>query len=257
MDIYTYCSYRGSRKGFQFCHFSSIQKDKVQSLLSSELSGKSDIINEEFKNWCENESEWNLVFKKTENKNRFLLMVHQLEKSKINRGPADCHENSTESDFYMSLCFSGSLNEIEKYFRYFLKSYKNDGFRSIYNRLENTLSKSDDLLRYIIDTKEFNQIIINEVQRESFETSEIDDKDIIIKILSRIKNSSDSYYSANRIKKYQESIKKRKSNIDDLVQKKINFHELSDDIILLIAYSSFETSKKTHIRIDYEYVWGY
>ena len=84
---------------------------------------------------------------KENKKDKFLLMVGQLEKSRelekriqIKRGNSNDNLNSLDSDYYMTLGFLGSSQEIKKLTVFMMKEYMKDGYRSLFNRLEGTIN---------------------------------------------------------------------------------------------------------------------
>ena len=157
MRVFTYCSCRSSRYGFQYCHFTSDSKEKKQSLLSSELS-ESKSVNAEFIKWCEKYNGWQLVLLQNSQKTNYLLMVGQLEKSrelekqiKKSRGEPVSNDNGLDSEYYMTLGFLGNAVEIKKLAVFLLKEYKKDGYCELFDKLEKTIRKTEDSTRYEIE----------------------------------------------------------------------------------------------------------
>lgn len=260
MRIYTYCSYRGSHYGYQYSSFNYDSKGSVKSMLSEEMHGHNKKIPGEFIKWCENKNGWQLVLEKVPNKDKYLIMVGQLEKSREfekkkrkskSGGETDFDENSLDSDFYMTFGFYGTAVEIKPLIVYLLKQYK-DGFRELFNKLEETIKKSEDAKRYEIDTSLFNGIF------SSLDVHEppIKKNSILGSIVRRIK-APDIYLSVDRAKDKKESLQIRNKNVDKCVELLSNIEGFSEHILLLIAYedfSYFNKCDKVNIRIDYEYL---
>lgn len=263
MFVFTYCSYRSSRYGYQYCNFTSNSKEKKQSLLSSELS-KCNSVNAKFIEWCENFNGWQLALQQLINKESYLLMIGQLEKSRELEKKIEKHkgrliqdENSLDSDYYITIGWLGNGEEMQRLSVFLLEEYKKDGYRDLFNRLEHTISKTNDATRYEIDTESFNAIFTNipEVNTVSVTTN---NRTGFWKMITRKGTSSSEIYlswaDAQR-KKEQRSM--RKKNIDKCISAISNFDNLIGKVPLLIAYDYFSIDAKINIRIDYEYLWSY
>lgn len=261
MDIFTYCSCRSSRYGYQYCCFTSECTDTKLSFLSSELS-ECKVRSEEFVKWCENYNGWQLALI-SKNKDKHLLMVGQLEKSRElekkiqkKKGNLNFDENSLDSDYYMTLGFLGSSKEIKRVTVFMLQEYKNDGFRNLFNRLEGTIRKTDDAARYEINTKKFNSIFSSIPDVSSTDRNSSVINGLFGKMVYKV-SSSDTYLSHIKAKSQNIPLYMRKKNIEKCIETISNFNDLSGITPLLIAYDYFRLDTKINIRIDYEYLWNY
>lgn len=263
MLVFTHCSCRSSRYGYQYSYFPSDSKEKKQSLLFSELS-ESNSINAEFIKWCENYNGWQLALWQSSGKEKYLLMVGQLEKSRElekkiqkKRGVPISNENSLDSDYYMTIGWLGDAEEIKRLTVFLLKEYKKDGYRDLFNRLELTIRKSSDAERYEIDTESFNAIFASIPEVSVVSPNPHNSRTIFLEMMARKVTSSEIYLSCANAQKKQEPLSIRKKNIDKCISIISNFDRLSGKVPLLIAYDYFSVDSKIDIRIDYEYLWFY
>lgn len=249
MQIFTYCSYKNSRNGFQYAKFRS----NVGHIIKSEIKTPKGNISSEFRefvNWCENITDWQLVVERVPHAEKYLVMVGQLEKSrKLNE------TGKKDSDFYMTLGFSGSFEEIKPIAIYLLKAYNEDGFRSLFDKLENTISKSDDAMTYKIDAKKFNKIFPK--VRTVSTGKDVKKLEKLIKTVQKTVQQLDTnrYLTVKRAKAQQEDLKTRKHNIDMCVERLKTMENFSKGVLLIIAYSDSQINEQinAYIRIDYEY----
>jgi Holliday junction resolvase len=266
MLIFTYCSCRSLHYGYQYCRFSSEDTEKKLSFLSSELSElpERERIPKEFIKWCENFNGWQLALRKSPNKEQYLLMVGQLEKSrelekKIKKwtGDRNFDENSLDSDYYMTLGFLGSLKEIKRLAVYMLKQYKLDGFSSLFDNLENTIRKTDDATRYEINTHSFNSIFDALPEVSSAISNNSKTNNLFDKIVQKVVTSTDTYLSVSNAKRQNTPLYMKRKNIDKCIETISGLEKLTGITPLLIAYDYFKVDTRINIRIDYEYLWNY
>lgn len=253
MRIYTYCSCRSSRYGYQYASFDSDSTDIARSMLSSE---RCDVISEEFTKWCEDRSGWQLVLERGVGGDKYLLMAGQLEKSKElekkerkRRGETDFNENHLDSDFYMTLGFLGTASEIKPVAMFLLEQYEDDGFRELFNRLEKIIRKAWDAARYEINTAEFNTVFVD------LESPAPPKSVFLSKAVRRIKTSPDIRLSVDRARAERETRQARRDNVHRCIKLLPNMEGFSERILLLIAYDCFRISDQVNIHIDYEYLW--
>ena len=261
MLIFTYCSCKSSHYGYQYCYFTSNCSDNKLSFLSSELS-ECNAISKEFIKWCENISGWQLVLRKSQTKEKYLLMVGQLEKSrelkkKIQKtnGNLNFDENSLDSDYYMTLGFLGSSQEIKGLTFFMMREFKKDGFQSLFNRLEDTIRKTDDATRYEINTKSFNSIFADLPDVSSPQNVSLKPNTLISKMINKVSTYKDTYLSkalSKGIPKYE-----KRKNFDKCINMISDIDNLPGMTPLLIAYDYFRADTRINIRIDYEYLWNY
>lgn len=266
MLILTYCSCRSSHYGYQYCYFTSECTEKRLSFLSSELSELPECgrIPKEFIKWCENFNGWQLALRKSPNKEQYLLMVGQLEKSrelekKIRKrnGDTNFDENSLDSDYYMTLGFLGSLKEIKNLAVFMLKEYKHDGFRRLFNDLENTIRKTDDATRYEIDTQSFNSVFVALPEVSSVISNNLKINNLLGKMVQKVVASNDMYLSEANAKRQNTPLYMKRKNIDKCIDTISGLEKLTGITPLLIAYDYFKVDTRINIRIDYEYLWNY
>lgn len=258
MQVYTYCSCRSSHYGYQYSSFSSDSKGIVKSMLSGEMS-EHNVISREFIEWCENKSGWQLVLVKNQYKDKYLIMAGQLEKSREleknkrkSRGETNFNENSLDSDFYMTLGFCGTAEEIKQIAVFLLNQYK-DGFCDLFNTLEKTIKKAEDATRYEIDTSIFNPIFRGlSVPLHSSANSK---NSILRNVVHRKKPYPDIRLSVDSAKTKRETLRVRKSHVEKCVELLSNIERFSEHILLLIAYNYFNAGDRANIHIDYEYLW--
>lgn len=264
MLVFTYCSSRSSRYGYQYSYFSSDSTKAVCSFLSSEMSGQT-AISKEFIKWCENYNGWQLALRKSKQKDEYLLMVGQLEKSRelekkiqMKRGNTDLDLNSLDSDYYISLGFLGSSNEIKRITVFMLREYKNDGFRALFNLLEKSIRKIEDATRYEIDTKQFNSIFNNvpAVGPSVTATTNSSFNHPLGRLVRKVVPFG-TYLSLVKAKIHEETLSTRKKRVEKCIDILSNFDNLSGNVPLLIAYDYFKIDAIIDIRIDYEYLWYY
>ncbi len=268
MLVFTYCSYRSSHYGYQYCNFTSDSKEKKQSLLSSELS-KSNLIDVKFIEWCENRNGWQLALQqltnKKNNKGNYLLMIGQLEKSRELEKKIEKHkgmfiqdENNLDSDYYITIGWLGNDEEIQRLSVFLLEEYKKDGYRDLFNRLELTIRKTDDSTRYEIDTKFFNAIFTSIPEVNTVSVKPNNNRTGFWEMMTRkVTSSSEIYLSCANAERNKEVRSMRKKNIDKCISAISNFDNLIGKVPLLIAYDYFIIDAKINIRIDYEYLWSY
>ncbi|MEE5993314.1 MAG: hypothetical protein V3G42_08740 [Oscillospiraceae bacterium] len=260
MKVYTYCSYRSSRYGYQYAMFLANSVDTIRSMLASESAGR---IPEEFMQWCENRSNWQLVLEKTA-KNKYWLMAGQLEKSrrlerkrKLQQEKGFFDENSTDSPFYMTIGFYGTAEEIQPIAANFLIAYQKDGFQALFNQLEKTIQKTKDAEHYLIQAKQFNQLFkglrlpSNAIRRES-------DEDIFKNALKVFKRVPQPFQrlSITQAKEQKITLSERKRQTLNCVRLLSEMENFSESILLLIAYEDFSIDEKVNIHIDYEYLYS-
>lgn len=266
MRVFTYCSCRSSRYGYQYCCFTSDSKEKKRSLLSLKLS-ESNPINAEFIKWCEYYNSWQLALRKLSSRKEYLLMVGQLEKSrelekKIRKRRNDPipNENGFDSDCYITVGWLGNAEEIKRLSVFLLKEYKKDGYRDLFNKLEPTIKRTDNAAGYEIDTESFNAVFadipkVNVVSRKS-DNSRNGFWEIITRKIKPT-SSSEIYLSSADAQRKQELLSMRKKNVEHCISVISDFDSLSGEVPLLIAYDYFSPVYKIDIRIDYEYLWFY
>lgn len=213
----------------------------------------------EFFDWCENKSGWQLVLEKLD-KDNYLVMAGQLEKSRElekkklkSKGETAFDENSLDSDFYMTLGFCGTAEEIKPIAKILLNEFK-DGFCKLFNTLENTIRRSEDAARYEINTEKFNRVFI-ELSVSSLSFSNVPKKSFLGNFIRRFKAYPDIHLSVENATTNNETLTIRKNNIDDCIDLLSNIEDFSDHILLLVAYNYFSISDRVNIHIDYEYLW--
>lgn len=263
MLIFTYCSCRSSRYGYQYSYFSSECTETIYSLLSSELS-ESNAIHKEFIKWCENYSGWQLALRQGKQKDKFLLMVGQLEKSRelekkiqIKRGNAQGDLNSLDSDYYMTLGFLGSSQEIKKLTVFMMREYMKDGYRSLFNRLEGTINKTDDATRYVINTKAFNSIFCDLPEISLSHSVGLKPNGLFNNLILKSVMPTDTYLSSAKAQSKKTSLPDRKKSFEKCIEMISDFENLSGILPLLIAYDYFRIDTRIYVRIDYDYLWKY
>lgn len=254
MDIFTYCSYRSSRYGYQYATFSSKSNGTISSIISSEM--KKNIILNEFVDWCENKSNWQLVLKRIANTKKYLIMVGKLEESRELKKILEYkkgNDDNFDSDYYMTLGFYGNISEIKPLAFYLLNEYT-DGFRSLFDRLESTISKSCDAARYEIDSTKFNKIF-NNIQIPPIPVLSNQKKSIFNCLIHKLKTDPCVRLSVKSAQENSENLKIRKQKVKESSKLLFKMEDFSENILILVACDFFTINEKINIHIDYEYLW--
>ena len=273
MHIYTYCSNKGSRYGYQYASFTFKSGNKlVESRGSAEKSGTVEYLNEiseEFIRWCEKKNGWQLVLEKIGD-NKYILMAGQLEKSRELKkkqneskayaytGTSEEEKNNQDSGLYMSLGFQGTASEIKPIAIFMVKQYK-DGFCQLFDQLEKTVSKSADATKYEIDTIKFEKIFskANDISGEC-KSSELMSEchPILQKIFRRSFPNIYLSFDTSENKK-DKFLSQKKKRIDDCANLLNVMEKFSERLLVVIAYDYFEIKEKINIHIEYEYLWHF
>lgn len=255
MDIYTYCSYRGSYCGFQFASFNSKELGKVLSFPLNELKQHTEIPRE-YLDWCQKKSDWQILLERISDR-RYLLVAKSLEKSRqIEMNERRRHGNNEplfiDSDYYITLGFCGTAKEILPY-AYRLIIEFNDGFRKLFNELEKTISKTAGACRYSISVPDLLKVFSNTNIKE------------VISNTKPAKNVFGIFHrhpqpyillSSEEAKTKNIYLSERRKEVERCAAQLSNMESFSENILLLIAYNYFSINQKINIRIDHEYLWG-
>lgn len=254
MDIYTYCSYRGSYCGFQFASFNSKDRGEALSFPLPELKQHAAIPNE-YLDWCQNKSDWHILLERLPD-GRYLLVAKSLEESryiemKENKRKGSNEPQFLDSDYYITLGFCGTAKELLPY-AYRLVIEFNDGFRKLFNKLEKTISKTADARRYLISVPSLLEVFSDTNVKEVFSNTKPAKN-----IFGIFQRYPQPYFllSSEEAKNQKIPISERRKEVERCAAQLSDMESFSENILLLIAYNHFNINQKINIRIDHEYLW--
>ncbi len=166
MELYTYCTYKGAAKGYQYA---SIKKDNRENLSGSEPESS-------MKEWFEDKSGWKMVLERNENK-AYLLVKSLEDFIKIeNQQKQDRYEEKKQANefkaikesiqieeikqpqTYINFAIAGELNQIFNIAIGVLADFRRDCGRDIYAKIEACISHPD-VSCYLVDGERMYSVL--------------------------------------------------------------------------------------------------
>ena len=164
MLVYTYCSYKGSLKGYQYSFFdASKNKDTCQPVSMENVDNhieNMDII----RKWFENRHGWKLVLKKNNVPGEGILLVSRLEEE-TGIYYKENDKSVPEQEFFINVAFAGHLKTLTLIAAHYINDLMyGKPYSSVWTgHMEKFLEKTQDKEKYQLNPAEWNSLL-NEIK---------------------------------------------------------------------------------------------
>lgn len=267
MRCYAHCSYRSAHSGYQYAVFDTEDTEEQQSILKTaeESSTRSDSQFLQFQRWNEEGSGWKLALLQNTVEQTGILMLGELEKS-MSRKRAETQE-PLDTDFYITIGFSGLISDLRMISASALKELAKDGGETLFRRFESAFFPSKDRRGYCIRPDIVEKVLqdlrkmANNLQKSDQVHGETSCRlRTILNRLIRIPHAPPQF-NLTLVPSAENSGKKllrsdRAENIRQCVNTILDpTIRFSEELLVLVAQrdSVFRT-RAGSIRIDYEYL---
>lgn len=196
MLVYTYCSYKGSLKGYQYSFFDTSERENIQNPVISMEDIDKQIENADIvKKWFQNESGWKLVLKKTNETDKGILLLSKIgEETEVFRKENNISlKNMPEQIFFINIAFAGSIKKLVLIAAHYVNDLMySEPYSCIWTKyMERFLEKTTDNEKYQLNPAECIRFL---KEIETWAKSE--------KEYNKIKHEQNSYKRFNSIIKF-------------------------------------------------------
>ncbi len=228
MQIYTYCSYRGSYNGYQYAFFDEREQEEwTESILATEI-GKNNLPEEfsEIKGILERENGWKLILKK--HKKGAVLLISKLEESISQEG---------KEFFFINLALVDSLSKLQKIAANYIVNLVDAKEKGCFSQIIACLKPGDSRETYLLNTAKC---------KELFQDMES----------ARERTPSREYvYHKHLEKSPGKTRRERKKEIKKLMEDMLQFKKFSGKYILVVTNGGSSLEKgNVNIMFDMDYI---
>ena len=246
MLVYTYCSYKGSLRGYQYSFFdTSKNKDTCQSAESMENVDNHIENMDIIRKWFENRHGWKLVLKKNNMPGEGILLVSRLEEE-TGIYYKENEESVSEQRFFINIAFAGRLETLMLIAAHYIHDLMDSRpYSSVWTgHMEKFLDKTPDNKKYQLNTAEWNSLFDKIKEWEKEEHNKImpsrQDNNLIPVRLKRL--------PGERCRKRRENVKNK------IINRLLQYPKYKEEYILFIGNGRhFEEMSKANMEFDISY----
>lgn len=261
MEVYTYCTYKGSARGYQYAHIkeTDVENKSKDSALKTEPF---------FKEWFENKNGWKMVLKRNakaakkgylliaaledvidiENRQRIDRYAEKVQANKFkDKKETVRQEELRQTQTYINIAIVGELDKIFEIAAGMLIAFQNDGGKQVYEKIEECISHPD-VNGYLVDGKKMFSILeeLGNRGREVTKNLNKNENGMCLNILDKMKIVKKMNPCIERAKR------EKKEKIADVLQgipKPQNF--TTDNMIYVAEDDEIKKYGTYHIAISY------
>lgn len=254
--VYTYCSYKGSFRGYQYSFFDTSKKaDMGRPVMSMKNSDKNKENMGIVRKWFENRHGWKLVLKKNnmqyEDKDKGILLISRIEEETgIYWKEREYRADVPEQKFFINIAFAGDLKElmlIAAHYIYDLMYSK--PYSCIWTgHMEKFLERTPDNEKYQLNLAEWNSLLKEikewgEKERNKIMLLRQDNKLPPVRLLEE-----KIWKHKKSPKSYREEIKSK------IINRLLQYSEYKEEYILVIGNGSHcEEMSNANMAFDIYY----
>lgn len=246
MLVYTYCSYKGSLKGYQYSFFDTSKNKDTCQLVKSMENMDNHIENMDIiRKWFENRHGWKLVLKKNNVPGEGILLVSRLEEE-TGIYYKENEEIVPEQRFFINIAFAGRLETLMLIAAHYIHDLMDSRpYSSVWTgHMEKFLDKTPDNKKYQLKPAEWDRLL-DEIkewvkeERNKIMLSSQDNKLISVR-LKRL--------SGERCRERRENVKNK------IIIRLLQYPKYKEEYILFIGNGRhFEEMSKANMAFDISY----